>query len=117
MDLDIDMAIPRERLLSYQSCNSRESSVLSTALSVSYYKRMEYQSWSKQIKTEVASLAVLDNSEQKTSPDIQKSNNGYLIKNQCVISEALAVIRQKCGQTLGLGLGQIRYSSSIIISL
>jgi len=27
------------------------------------------------------------------------------------------VIRRKCGQTLGLGLGQIRYSSSIIISL
>jgi len=28
-----------------------------------------------------------------------------------------AVIRRVCGQTLGLGLGQIRYSSSIIISL
>jgi len=27
------------------------------------------------------------------------------------------VIRRKCGQTLGLGLEQIRYSSSYIISL
>ena len=29
----------------------------------------------------------------------------------------IIVIRWKCGQTLGLGLGQIRYCSSIIISL
>ena len=29
----------------------------------------------------------------------------------------IIVIRWKCGQTLGLGLGQIRYYSSIIISL
>jgi len=28
-----------------------------------------------------------------------------------------SIISRKCGQTLGLGLGQIRYSSSIIISL
>ena len=59
MNLDINMATLRERLLSYQSHNSRESSVLSTASSVPYYKRMEYQSWSKQIKIEVA----LGNSE------------------------------------------------------
>ena len=32
-------------------------------------------------------------------------------------SDKMDVIRQVCGQTLGLGLGQIRYSSSIIISL
>ena len=29
-----------------------------------------------------------------------------------IANSLIAVIRQKCGQTLGLGLGQIRYSSS-----
>jgi len=91
IDLNINIATPRERSLSHQSPNSRESSILFTTSSVSYHKRMECQSsnpsWSKQVETKITSLIVSDNSEQKISPDIQKPNNGHPVENQYVISK------------------------------
>ena len=89
------MATSRGRSLSHQSYNSREFSVFLTTSSVLYQKRIEYQnsnpSLSKQVKTEVISLAIPSNLEQRTNTDIQISNNNLPVKSQCVINKAPAL--------------------------
>ena len=95
INLDINMATSRGRSLSHQSYNSREFSVFLTTLSVPYHERIKYQnsnpSWSKQVETEVISLVIPGNLEQRTNTDIQISNNNLPVESQYVINKALVL--------------------------
>jgi len=87
MDMNININIPRERLVSSSKNSLRESSTHSDTSSVPYYKRMETQSnnhlWNEQAKIKEISLLYTSNVKEENIPQINDNSPKKKAQHVC----------------------------------